>query len=64
MNLTVKTYLQDHSIDLADILENEAKVTKKKKKRGDLLPLPPLERGLFSEPQHWTVFVPINHSKL
>ena len=38
MNLTVKTYLQDHSIDLADILENEAKVApKKKKKRGDLL---------------------------
>ena len=33
MNLTVKTYLQDHSIDLADILENEAKVAKKKKKK-------------------------------
>ena len=53
MNLTVKTYLQDHSIDLADILENEAKVTTKKKKGGgDLLLLPPLERGLFSELQH------------
>ena len=36
MNLTVKTYLQDHSIDLADILENEAKVATKKKKRGGI----------------------------
>ena len=53
MNLTVKTYLQDHSIDLADILENEAKVaTKKKKKEGGFITILPLERGLFSELQH------------
>ena len=51
MNLTVKTYLQDHSIDLADILENEAKVAKKKKE-GGLITIPPLEGGLFSELQH------------
>ena len=49
MNLTVKTYLQDHSIDLADILENEAKVTqkKKKKKRGFITINSPRERFIF-----------------